>query len=81
MIEYKIEKVEREVPKSITCDICKKKFYYDKDWEEIQEFLHIRERGGYGSVFGDTLSIDADICQHCFKEKFGEYLTIGERDY
>ena len=80
MIKYKTEKVERKVGESITCDICKKKFYYEKDWLEIQEFVYIRERGGYGSVFGDDLSIEADICQHCLKEKLGEHLILGERD-
>ena len=80
MIEYEIETVEKKIPKSITCNVCKKKYYYGKDWEEVQEFLFIRERGGYGSIFGDDLSIEGDICQHCLKEKLGEYLIIGRRD-
>jgi hypothetical protein len=76
MIEYKTKTVEEKVPESITCDVCKKKYYYDKDEMEIQEFLHIRLQGGYSSVFGDGRSIKGDICQRCLNEKLGEYLTL-----
>lgn len=49
---------------SLQCDICKKTFSAD-DYTEVQEFLHIRRSGGYGSVFGDETYIECDICQHC----------------
>ena len=80
MIEYKTETKTEEVkiPKSITCDICKKKYIYKDDIMEIQEFHHIRFTGGYSSVFGDMNKIKGDICQHCLNDKLGEYLSIEE---
>jgi len=81
MIKYKTEKVESKVLVSVTCDVCKKEFFYESVQErmEIEEFHYIRFTGGYGSIFGDGASISCDICQHCLKEKLGEYLE--EREY
>lgn len=28
---------------------------------------------GYGSIFGDGIKIECDICQHCLKKLIGEY--------
>lgn len=39
---------------------------------EVQEFVHIEFRGGYGSVFEDMGSFELDICQHCLKERLGD---------
>jgi len=80
MITYKVETVENKVPESITCDVCKKAYYYGsgEDIIEIQEFHYINFRGGYGSVFGDDVSMKGEICQHCLKKKLGEYLVIDE---
>ena len=87
MIERKTEMQEVPVPESITCDVCKKKYYYDRndrnegineDIMEIQEFHHIYFVGGYKSIFGDENVITGDICQHCLKEKLGEYLAVNK---
>lgn len=75
MENYKKEMVEKKVLVSITCDICKKT--HDDDIE-LQEFVSIRETGGYGSIFGDMSAIGVDICQHCLKEKLGKYLIIKQ---
>jgi len=73
--EKVIEEIEKTV--SITCDICNK-IYIDSiennDILEIQEFTHINFTGGYGSIFGDGDEIKLDICQHCLKEKLGQYI-------
>jgi hypothetical protein len=73
----RLEKVQDVVSK--TCDVCKKE-YMDRqeDWVEMQEFHHIRLMGGYGSVFGDSCEWELDICQHCLKEKLGEYMRQKE---
>ena len=65
--------VVEEVTK-IKCDVCGKEYEID-DAFEIQEFVHIEQTGGYGSVFGDGTQIHLDMCQHCMKEKLGEYLV------
>jgi hypothetical protein len=83
----------REVTKTViemtdvTCDICGKTYTFDADkkhenddWIETQEFHYISFRGGYGSIFGDGDTVTCDICQHCLKDKLGEYLKINEGD-
>lgn len=73
-----------ETPVSIECDVCKKEYFYDSENTseifEIQEFVIIRLIGGYGSVFGDEEEVEIDICQNCFKEKFGEYVRFINED-
>jgi len=74
MIEYKeTETVQKKYePTKVICDVCKKEYPCD-DIMETQEFQHIRFIGGYGSVFGDEEAVELDICQHCLKDKLGEY--------
>lgn len=60
---------------SIVCDVCGKEYDIEKDWLETQEFTHIFFTGGYGSIFGDGDQYSCDICQHCLKEKLGDYLV------
>ena len=80
-----IKKTERiqtaDVIESIVCDICKKEYRtakhpdgYTMDFLEAQEFTHIKFTGGYDSIFGDSVSFECDICQHCLKEKLGDYI-------
>lgn len=80
--KQKVEiKEEAEKIVSITCDVCGKT-YIDRmensDILEIQEFIHIKEYCGYGSIFGDGDIIELDICQHCLKEKLGQYIRVIE---
>ena len=83
MRTYKTEKVtnEEKYVESIICDICKKEYSMVKDKNgnykdimEVQEFHCINFQGGYGSIFGDGVNVQADICQHCLQEKLGQYL-------
>jgi len=80
MRTYKKEMTEVSTPESITCDVCNKKYYYsnNEDVMEIQEFLYVNFRGGYGSVFGDDVPMKGDVCQYCLKDKLGEYLVVDE---
>ena len=73
MRKYRKETVEHEVLESISCDVCKKEF---TDEMEMQEFVRIGFQGGYDSVFGDGVNFGLDICQHCLKEKLGEYIRV-----
>ena len=73
--------IERNIVKSfiisITCDVCKKAYLKDNIYE-WQEMMAIKFTGGYGSIFGDGNIFELDICQHCLKEKLGEYFrTMG----
>jgi hypothetical protein len=71
MIKYETELVETLIPIKVICDACKKEFDVKDEVFEVQEFVHIREIGGYGSVFGDGESIEYDICQRCLKKLVG----------
>ena len=78
MKEYTEINVTKSFVTSITCDVCKKTYFEEllPDVVERQEMVSIKFTGGYGSIFGDGDTFELDICQHCFKEKLGEYLRI-----
>jgi len=84
MIKFKVKKeeVEHEIPTHMICDVCKNEFSYDiiEDQMLIQEFHHIRFTGGYASIFGDMVTMKADICQHCLDKKLGEFLIVEEEE-
>ena len=79
MIHYEKVQEEREKVSFKECDKCHKKFDTNNtnDICEMQEFLHFRNTGGYGSIFGDGAKIELDLCQHCVKEVLGLYLRVG----
>lgn len=66
---------ERKELVSVTCDVCKKT-YTEANAMELQEFIHIQERCGYGSIFRDGDTIELDMCQHCLKDRLGEFVRI-----
>ena len=73
-VEKVKETVTREKTLSFTCDVCGRE---DDDDMEMQEYHIIYFSGGYNSIFGDEAMVEAEICQHCLKEKLGEYLRVG----
>ena len=79
MIYYKKIQEETEEIDSKKCDKCGRIFLAEnqEDTFEMQEFLHHRSIGGYGSVFGDEAMIELDLCQNCVKEILGSYLRVG----
>ncbi len=80
MIKTKKVMVEDEVSISVICDVCKKEYRKEDGPLELQEFTHIKFRGGYGSVFGDDVDFAIDVCQHCLKEKLGAYIREVDCD-
>ena len=67
-----------------TCDKCGKTYEIDgifTDQMEAQEFVHINFTGGYGSIFGDMQTVQADICQHCLKPMIADFMRINSKDY
>jgi uncharacterized protein YlaI len=65
---------EREI-QAYFCDCCNKRLPVE-DWIEMQEMLHWRMRGGYGSAFGDGAEISLDLCQECTKKLLGDYIQV-----
>lgn len=80
MIKYSKQIKEDSIPTDVICDVCKKSYSIEKDWEETQEFQHIYFEGGYGSIFGDGVKMKLDICQHCMKKILGEYLVVDTQE-
>ncbi len=79
MIHYEEVQETRNKVRFKECNKCHKKFDTNNadDIFEMQEFLHFRNTGGYGSIFGDGAEIELDLCQHCVKEVLGPYLRVG----
>lgn len=74
MRKYGIVEVKERKLVEWTCSVCGKDLMEDE--LEAQEVFHFSQVGGYSSVFGDGAEIYIDICQHCMKERLGEFLTI-----
>jgi hypothetical protein len=88
MINYKeiTKTVTEKIPVSVTCDVCKKSWeerdvvlsehgsHSETDIIESQEMHRFRWQGGYGSILGDMNILELDICQHCWKERLGEFI-------
>ena len=68
--------IESEVISSFTCDKCGLVANGDTDHFEYQEFLSVSRFGGYGSVFGDGLQYEVDLCQSCVKDLLGDYVRV-----
>ena len=62
---------------SVICDVCGKEYI---DEFEIQEFYYIRHSTGWGSIIGDELEIELDICQHCFDKLFKGKYRVDSND-
>lgn len=75
MIKYKKKNIETYEVESITCDVCKKEYDYT-DIMETQEFHRINFDGGYGSVFGDGVTVEYDICQYCLHRIIKDYMMV-----
>ena len=75
MRKYELVPTEYKKLVEFKCDICGLNFMEDS--MEEQECCSFYTIGGYSSVFGDGSKISLDICQHCFKEKLGEYCSIS----
>jgi antitoxin CcdA len=74
MRKYNLVAVKERRLVEWTCSVCKKDLLADK--LEAQEVFSFSQVGGYSSVFGDGAEIYIDVCQHCMKEKLGEFCTV-----
>lgn len=57
----------------LQCDVCKIEFY---ELFKIQEFIRIKNIGGYGSIIGDSSVWEIDICEECFYKTFKDNIRI-----
>lgn len=75
MIITKKVKVEINEDVIFECDKCKKSIMKE-DWVEWQETLSVDMIGGYGSVYGDGVSLKFDLCQNCLYEMVKDFARI-----
>lgn len=64
----------------LQCDRCGRTGERDGLDCEFHEFTSISYRAGYGSIFGDGNTVEADLCQHCVKGVLGPWLRISDPD-
>jgi len=55
-------------PASITCDRCGRSSNNEPGNFEFAEYLSIKHTCGYGSIIGDGVTLQVDLCQHCIQE-------------
>lgn len=69
MIRTKMREIIVSDAVEYICDICGKvaNKNNDADMFEFEEFTHIDQVCGYGSVFGDGSILQLDICQTCLR--------------
>ena len=62
---------------TLECNKCHKEITQN-DTIEWQEFFTYNGMGGYGSVFGDSIPYELDLCQNCFHELVKDYIKYIE---
>jgi hypothetical protein len=78
IVEVTTQTVEVEDIVGFKCDCCgivyNPKADCMTDQLEIQEMWMMHQLCGYGSVFGDGIRLECDLCQHCVKKLLGDYI-------
>lgn len=72
---YKPVPVEQQAVTGFVCDCCKKTHDAD-NFVEMQELLHWKNTGGYGSVWGDGVTVEVTLCQACTHALFKEFASV-----
>lgn len=70
--QTKTIRVRQKQDVSITCDKCGQTTGVD-DILEYQEYYTIDFIGGVGSIFGDMIRVECDLCQTCLEELLCPY--------
>ena len=76
MIIYRDKTIQE--PSAIVCDKCGRKAGEVQDCFEFQEFLSIDHTGGYGSIIGEDVQYQLDLCQYCAKELLLPYARVKQ---
>lgn len=70
---YKEVSITKHELEGFKCSRCKQEHRAD-DWVEMQEYLHWRNTGGYGSRWGDGCTVEITLCQKCQVELFADFV-------
>lgn len=74
---YKDVKTTKQEITGFECSKCKKR-YDAGNFIEMQEAMHWRDTGGYGSVWGDGATYEITLCQSCAHELFKDIATYHD---
>ena len=79
MITYRSINKKIKVPSIVICDKCGKDFdlQTESGVSEMQEFHQIDFFGGFDSVFGDEIHVEADICQRCLYDMIKGFMRTS----
>lgn len=78
MKKFKSKSVK--VLSAFVCDKCgMQAIIDDTNSFEAQEFISIEHFCGYQSIFDDGVTAAIDLCQHCFKETLGAWVSVKSR--
>ena len=70
--------VEIQEPDGFTCDRCHARI--GQVDALVHEGLHINEKTGYYSLFGDMQLVELDLCAACYKEVLGPMCRVSSLD-
>lgn len=74
---YKDVQVQSQELIGFECSRCKAR--HDAECSvEMQEILHWKNTGGYGSVWGDGVTVEVTLCQSCTMELFYEFAIVHD---
>ncbi len=62
----------------LICDRCGRQAERDDLDCEFPEFMSIQNRAGYGSIFGDGIRVEVDLCQRCVKDTLGAWIRVTD---
>jgi len=68
-----------EEPASIACDRCGRSAENESKNLEFEEYLSIDHACGYGSIIGDGIRLQLDLCQYCVKELLSPFARLAEK--
>jgi hypothetical protein len=78
-----MKKFKRKSVKTLSVYICDKcgmqANFGDINSLEVHEFISIEHVCGYHSIFYDGATATIDLCQHCFKETLGAWVSLKPR--
>ena len=78
-MSIKTKKVKKEYNEmvSVTCSKCRR-VITPAEWIDWQEVYTISFTGGYGSVFGDGVTVRVDLCQQCLFDLVDGFYEVEE---
>ena len=69
---YSEIELKHNVVTGFCCDRCKAT-HLEEDVFEMQESMHWKKTGGYGSKWGDGSTVEVTLCEQCTIDLFSDF--------